>query len=58
MDDDIEVSLDDSFYNENNNFGDKNYNQILQGSDIDNDDISEESQGSNVAKIDNVKRRI
>ena len=58
MDDDIEVSLDDSFYNENNNFGDKNYNQILQGSDIDNDDISEKSQGSNVAKIDNVKRRI
>ena len=55
MGDDIEVYLNDSFYNENKRNGIDNYNGFYQGSD--NEDISEESQDSNVANLGGIKKK-
>ena len=55
MGDDIEVYLNDSFYNENKRNGIDNYNEFYQGSD--NEDISEESQDSNVANLGGIKKK-
>ena len=55
MGDDIEVYLNDSFYNENKRNGIDNYNEFYQGSD--NEDISEESQDSNVANLGGINKK-
>ena len=55
MENDIEITLNNSFYNENNKYDYDNYNDMYQGSD--NNDISEESNDSNVANIGDYKKR-
>ena len=55
MENDIEITLNNSFYNENNKYDYDNYDEFYQGSD--NNDISEESKDSNVANIGDYKKR-
>ena len=46
----VDVFLNDSFYNENKKYDYDNINDYIEGSD--NYNISEESQNSNVAQAD------
>ena len=55
MENDIEITLNNSFYNENNKYDYDNYDEFYQGSD--NNDISGESKDSNVANIGDYKKR-
>ena len=48
---DVEIFLNNSFYNENNKYEEDNYNEYYQESD----NISEESQDSNVANVGDLK---
>ena len=54
MENDIEVNMNNSFYNENKKYEYDNNNQFYQGSEYNN--ISEESQGSNAAQFGDAKR--
>ena len=51
--DDVDIYLNNSFYNENKKYEDDNYDEFYQESD--NDNISEESQDSNVANVGDLK---
>ena len=51
--DDVDIYLNNSFYNENKNYEENNFDEFYQESD--NDNISEESQDSNVANVGDLK---